>query len=67
MEISVQNKGMSVFFKLIPKVYYVLPWRFRLIPNELLVQQDQDEEDKEREEKSDDKEEVRREIELQEG
>ena len=37
MEISVQNKGMSVFFKLIPKVYYVLPWRFRLIPNELLV------------------------------
>ena len=32
MEVFVLNKNMSVFFSLVPKIYYILPWRFRLVP-----------------------------------
>ena len=32
MEVTVLNKNFSVFFSFIPRLYYVLPWRLRLIP-----------------------------------
>lgn len=32
MEASVLNKDTSIFFSFVPRLYYVLPWKFRLIP-----------------------------------
>ena len=32
IETFVLNKNMSVFFSLVPKLYYVLPYRIRLVP-----------------------------------
>ena len=40
MEVTVLNKNFSVFFSFIPRLYYVLPWRLRLIPE---VHQNDDE------------------------
>ena len=31
MEVVVLNKNFSVFFSFVPRFYYVLPWRYRLI------------------------------------
>jgi len=32
IETFVLNKNMSVFFSLVPKLYYILPYRIRLVP-----------------------------------
>ena len=32
MEVIVLNKQFSVFFSFVPRLYYVLPWRLRLVP-----------------------------------
>mmetsp|Transcript_9963 Transcript_9963/g.12458 ORF Transcript_9963/g.12458 Transcript_9963/m.12458 type:complete len:94 (-) Transcript_9963:1462-1743(-) len=32
MEVFVLNKNMSVFFSMVPKLYFILPWQLRLIP-----------------------------------
>ena len=32
MEVFVLNKNMSVFFSFVPRFYYILPWRLRLVP-----------------------------------
>ena len=32
LEVFVLNKQMSVFFSMVPKFYYILPWKLRLIP-----------------------------------
>ena len=33
LETFVLNKNMSVFFSMIPKLYYIVPYRLRLIPD----------------------------------
>ena len=32
LEVVTLNKNFSVFFSLVPRIYYVLPWRYRLVP-----------------------------------
>ena len=32
MEVTVLNKNMKVLFIMVPRIYYMLPWRFRLFP-----------------------------------
>ena len=32
MEVVVLNQNFSTFFSFVPRLYYVLPWRLRLVP-----------------------------------
>lgn len=41
MEAFIINKNMSVFFSFVPRLYYILPWRLRLVPESSRVEEDE--------------------------
>ena len=64
MEVCVLNKNMKVIFLMVPRIYYMLPWRFRLFPRPIkkpLEAEAEESEDEDEEEK-----ESKREVEMKE-
>ena len=65
MEVCVLNKNMKVIFLLVPRLYYMLPWRFRLFPRP--VKKPSEGDDAEESEEDEEEKESKKEIEMKVG